>query len=134
MPSKVAFDPEEPCLGRIRADFVAPPHSLASIKRHISRVEETPALAYADLFAEISSDAPLKELESHISTLGTDGPGLSPNNPMAIVQMPIVQVETPSFPDGRYFIKNRAADIFWNSAGFSTITSVYSSFCNRPGR
>jgi phage terminase large subunit-like protein len=92
-------------------------------------VEETPALAYADLFAEISSDAPLKELESHISTLGTDGPGLSPNNPMAIVQMPIVQmpivqVETHSFPDGRYFIKNRAADFFWN-AGHNPITTVY---------
>jgi hypothetical protein len=122
MPSKVAFNPEEPCLGRIRADSVAPPHSPASIKRCISRVEKTPALAHADLFADISCDTPSKE--GHISSLLTDGPGLSPNKPMAIVQMPIVQVESPSFPDGRYIIKNRAADIYW-TADHNPIKMVY---------
>ena len=85
LPSKVAFDPEKPCLGRIRADSVAPPHSLASVKQRISRVEGIPALAHADLFADISCDTPLEE--GHISIL-RDGPGLSPNEPMAIVQMP----------------------------------------------
>jgi hypothetical protein len=115
MPSKVAIDPEEPSLGRIRADSVAPPHSPASIKRCISRVERTPALAHADLFADISCDTPLKE--GHISILRTDGPGLSPNEPMAIVQMPIVQVESPSIPDGKYVIKNRAADILERTRG-----------------
>ena len=85
MPSKAAFDPEEPSLGRIRADCVAPPHSLASIKRCISRVERTPELAHADLFADISCDTPLKD--GHISILQTDCPGLSLNEPMAIVQM-----------------------------------------------
>ena len=118
MPSKVAFDPEEPSLGRIRADCVAPPHSPASIKRCISRVEGTPALAHANLFANISSDTPLKE--GHISILHTDCPGLSPNEPMAIVLMPIVHlVESPSIyasiPDGKYVIKNRAADIYWTA-------------------
>ena len=82
MPSKVAIDPEEPSLGRIRADSVAPPHSPASIKRCISRVEKTPALALADLFADISCNTPLKE--GHISFLLTDYPGVSPNEPMAI--------------------------------------------------
>jgi hypothetical protein len=34
MPSKVAFDPEEPSLGcSIRADSVAPPHSPVTIKQ-----------------------------------------------------------------------------------------------------
>jgi hypothetical protein len=116
MQSKVAFDPEEPSLGRIRADFVAPPLSPASIKRCISRVEKTAALAHADLFADISCDTPLKE--GHISVLGTDGPGLSSKEPMAIVKMSIIQanvhVESPSIPNGRYLIKNRAADLFWN--------------------
>ena len=127
MPSKVSFYSNEPCLGRIRADSVPPPHTLASIKRCISRVERNSALAYANLFADISCDTPLKE--GHISFLGTDGPGLSPNEPMAIVQ-----VEEPSIPlaDGRYIIKNRAADIFWNGwdlsgdlnsrVGFGTVT------------
>ena len=66
MASKVAIDSEKPSLGRIQADFVAPPHSPASIKRSISRVERTPELAHADLFAGLSSDTPLKE--GHIFT------------------------------------------------------------------
>jgi hypothetical protein len=109
MPSKVAFDPEEPSLGRICADSIAPPHSPASIKRCISRVERNPALAWpghADLFADTSCDTPFKE--GHISFLRTDGPGLSPNEPMAIVQ-----VKNPSIPDGKYVIKNRAAHLYW---------------------
>jgi hypothetical protein len=118
MSSKVAFDPTEPCLGRIRADSVVPPHSPASIKHCISRVERIPALAFADLFADISCDAPLKE--GHISVLRIDGPGLSPNEPMAIVQ-----VENPSIPDGRYVIKNRAADIFWNGWNIINSTVVF---------
>jgi hypothetical protein len=123
MPSKVAFDPEEPCLGRIRADSVAPPHSPASIKRCISRVEKTPALAHADIFADRSCDTPLKQ--GHISILFTDGPGLSPNKPMAIVQMPIVRVESSiGVPDGRYIIKNRAVNIYWN-AEYNPIRTVH---------
>ena len=51
--------------------------------------------------------------DGHFSILGTDIPGLSPYEPMAIVQTPIVQVEIPSIPEGRYVIKNRAADILW---------------------
>ena len=118
IPSKVAFDPEGPSLGRIKADSVAPPHSPTSIKRCISRLEGNPALAWhADLFANTSSDTPLKE--GHISLLPTDGPGLSPNEPMAIVQ-----VKNPSIPNGKYVIKNRAADIYWN-AWSSSITTVY---------
>ena len=105
MPSKVAIDPEQPSLGRIRADSVAPPHTPASIKRCISRVEKTPALVYANLFADISCDAPLKE--GHIKILHTDCPGLSVNEPMAIVQRPLI-------PNGTYVIKNRKAkDICW---------------------
>ena len=113
MASKVAIDPGRPSLGRIRADFVVPQHSPASILRCISRVERTPELAHADLFADTSSDTPLKE--GHIAILRTDGPGVSPNEPMTIVllEMPIVQVESSPIPDGKYFIKNRAKNLFW---------------------
>jgi len=103
MASKVAFDPEEPSLGRIRADSVAPPHSPTSIKRCISRVEGNPAIAYADFFADTSCDTPLKEED--ITILCTDGPGLSPNEPMAIVLRPLIT-------NRKYLIKNRASDIF----------------------
>jgi hypothetical protein len=109
MPSKVAFDPGEPSLGRIRIDSVAPPHTLTSIKRCISRVERNRALACsANLFVDTSCDTPLEE--GQISLLRTDRPGLSPNEPMAIV---IVE----NIPDGRYLIKNRAADIYWYAYG-----------------
>ena len=93
MPSKAAIDPEQPSLGRIRADYIAPPHGLTSIILCISRVEETPALVYADLFPDISCDTPLEE--GHISFLRTDAPGLSPKKPMAIV----VPVDSESEPD-----------------------------------
>ena len=115
MPSKVAINPEEPSLGRIRADSVPPPHSPASIKRCISRVERTPALVHADLFANISCHTSLKN--GHISNLHTDGPGLSPNEPMAIVQVEI--------PDGKYIIKNRAADIYWTGWSIPISTPVH---------
>ena len=116
IPSKVAFNPEEPSLGRIRADYVVPPHSPASIKRCISRVEKTSALAHAFLLKDITSDTPLKD--DPISIHGADGPGLSPNEPIAIVQ-----VESP-IPDGRYAIRNRARDICWNSAGRDPLNEV----------
>ena len=126
MPSKVAFDPEEPSLGRIRADSIAPPHSAASIKRCISRVERKPVLAWpghADLFADTSCDTPFKE--GHISILPTDGPGLSPDEPMAIVL-----VKNPSIPNGKYVIKNRAKnDVRWcagvAAVGNNAIRAVY---------
>jgi hypothetical protein len=84
MPSKVSIDPEEPSLGRIRADFIAPPHTLASVKRGISRVERNPALISADLFADISSYSPMRE--GDISVLAGYGPGLTQNKPMALVE------------------------------------------------
>ena len=126
LPSKVAYDPEQPSLGRIRADSVVPPHSPVTIKRCISRVERIPAIALADLFADITCNTPLKD--DHISFLcpeSTDCPGLSPKNPMAIVQNPVTIVQKPSIPDGRYVIKNRAADYFWNTSNKLSITLVF---------
>ena len=107
MPSKVSFDPERSSLGRIRADSVAPPHSPTSIKRCILRVEGNPLAAlacHADLFADASCDTPLKE--TYISIRRS--PGLSPNEPMAVVIIPPI-------PDGRYLIKNRARNIKFNN-------------------
>jgi hypothetical protein len=104
MPSKVAIDPEEPSLGRIRADCIAPPHTSSSILRHISIVEATPKLAFAYLFADVSCDTPLEK--SYLPVLHSDGPGLSPDKPMAVVQglQPL---------DGTYVIKNRACSTLY---------------------
>ena len=118
MQSKVAIDPEEPSLGRIPVDFVAPPHNLAAIKACISMVERIPALVDADLFANISCNFPMKE--GPISLLGTDCPGLSPKEPMAIVQ------EDPSIPNGRYGIKNGKNMFLYN--GWNSIETVNFKF------
>ena len=129
MPSKVANDPEKPSIGRIRADSIAPPHSPTTIKLCISRVERNPGIVNSDLFADPSCVTPLKE--GHIAILRTEGPGLSPNEPMAIVQAD-VQVESPlpveptSIPNGRYIIKNRAANIYWGVyTSISTMVYFY---------
>ena len=125
IPSKVYV--EEPSIGRIRSDSVAPPHNLASLKRRISRVEETPAIVNADFFA---GDDLLNE--GYISILGTDGPGLSEDDPMSILQRPIVQVESP-IPEGRYAIKNRVDDFFWETRNASPMTGNVVLFCFTPG-
>ena len=131
MPSKVAFDPEEPSLGRIRADAIVPPHSVTSIKRCIARVEGNRVISwpgYFDLFADTSEscDTPFKE--GHISSLLTDGPGLNPNEPMAIVQLK----PPPIILEGCVMIKNRAAHIYWHHEGTSDprvyFTTYLSSF------
>ena len=120
----MAIDPEEPSLGRIQADFVTPPHSLATIKRCISRLEKTPELAHADIFADISCNAPLK---GHISILPTDYLGRSPKNPIAIVL-------NPSLPDGRDVIQNRAEDIYCNARNnplnFGPTTTEHAKNCD----
>jgi hypothetical protein len=125
-PSKVAFDPEDPSLGRIRVGSIAPPHTLTSIKRCISRMEKNPTLSYwhTNLFADTSCETPLKD--GHIS-LRTDGPGLRPNEAMAIVSSPPI----PG-PDGRYVVKNRAADIYWY-AGSNSMKTVYFYFATKEG-
>jgi len=95
MPSKVATDPEEPSLGHIRADSIAPPHSPTSIIRRILRVENISAVAHADLFADTSCDSPL--IAGQISLFHTDGPGRNPNEPMAVVlSRPISNAQGPS--------------------------------------
>ena len=70
------------------------------------------------------SDTPMEE--GHFSILRSDGPGLSPNEPMAIVQRPLI-------PDGRYAIKSRAKSaakhFFWNSAARDPITTVHFWSC-----
>jgi hypothetical protein len=83
--SKAAFDTKEPSLGRIRADAITPPHTPSSILRHISRVEANPALASSHLFSDISCDTTLTK--GHVAIIHPECPGLSPDKPMAIVQM-----------------------------------------------
>jgi hypothetical protein len=114
MPSKAAIDPNDPSLGRTRADSIAPPHTAKSIIQHIKRVEKIETLASANLFAGISCDAPLTP-EDYISILRSDGPGQSMDEPMAVV-LPGKSFRSPipeAPAEGIYVIKNRATNLFW---------------------
>ena len=88
---------------------------LAKLRDSLAKRELEQAELKKDLDEErlvSKSNTPMKE--GHISILRSDGPGLSPNEPMAIVQRPLIA-------DGKYAIINRAKPnakfIFWNSAG-----------------
>jgi hypothetical protein len=83
IPSKVAIVPEEPSLGRIRADSVAPPHTVSSIRRRISKVEGKPLFTSAKLFADRWCETPMKE--THVPIIYGKCPGLSRDQPMALV-------------------------------------------------
>jgi hypothetical protein len=98
MPSKSSLDLNEPALGRVVADSISPPTTPLSIKRHISRVEQIPELEYAALFADISSDTPMKD--NCISLLSGDCPGLTKDRPMALVQLAQTRVVQGRVVDG----------------------------------
>lgn len=82
--SRSSFDPEEPFLGRICADFIAPPHTTTSIKKCIARIEHSPALVSAQLFTDISGETSMKG--GYVSILSVDSPGSTPDSPLALVQ------------------------------------------------
>lgn len=114
--SKASFDPEEPSLGRIRALHVAPPHTATSIKRCVAKNEQNPLLASGQLYANISGDTPVDDV--HVSLFSVNGPGSTPDDPMALVQgseqlevLPAEQIIKPqeATPHGRYNQKIKAS-------------------------
>lgn len=79
IPSKSSFDDEQPSLGRIDLHDVAPPRSIASIKRRVAAVESNPALVHSKLFGDLTSDLPMDD--------GSQAGGVGRVTPMAIVQV-----------------------------------------------
>ena len=80
-------DPEQPSLGCIRVNWIAPPYTAFSILRCIKRAECVPELITSGtphLFANISSNTPISS-DQYISILTGDSPGLTQDEPMALV-------------------------------------------------
>lgn len=90
MLSKKPVDPNKPSVGRISVDFIPPPHTAQTIMRCISRIEELNDTKKSHLFANISSEFPIGD--KHVSILSTDRPGSTPDNPMAFVVEPALDV------------------------------------------
>jgi hypothetical protein len=74
-------------LGRINANWVAPPHTAASIKRHLSKEEQIADHTCTSLFNNISSPSALADGDIVLILTGT-GPGSSPGDPLALVVNP----------------------------------------------
>lgn len=79
MPSKISFDNEQPALGRIDLHDVAPPRTVASIKRRVAAVEENAALVNSNLFGDLASEMPMDD--------GCRPAEIGRTAPMAIVQV-----------------------------------------------
>jgi len=91
--SKTAFSNDHH-LGRILATDVAPPQTVDSLKRCITRVEGIVNSTDCDLFTDLSSDKPMSE--GRISILGNDSLGSTPGRAMALVYSSSTQEIIPS--------------------------------------
>ncbi|KAJ7146943.1 hypothetical protein C8R44DRAFT_758519 [Mycena epipterygia] len=84
--SMVSFNPHEPALGRVEKIHISPPHSPATIKRHIARVEGKSIYGYtAQLYEDISADTAIVD-SSYLSLLRDDSVGSTADKPMVLVQ------------------------------------------------
>ncbi|KAJ7703719.1 hypothetical protein B0H17DRAFT_1040924 [Mycena rosella] len=90
-----AFAPGEPALGRVDRALIAPPRDVSSIKRHIARVESKPIYAFADLFTDVSAEAPQTSANGAQASANDaqaadaflpDTCGASANNPILVLQ------------------------------------------------
>ena len=71
-------------IGRIPSKSIAPPRTVQSIKRSLCKLEDLSEPDKAILFAPLSSPAP-KEDSVRLSLSALSGPGLSENDPIALV-------------------------------------------------
>jgi len=90
MPSRNAISRGDSSLARIKALSVAPPHTVASIKRCLCAIERIGDYKGSKIFAELSSEDPLEE--GHIALMTYEGPGATPEWPMVLVRPPLDQV------------------------------------------
>jgi hypothetical protein len=83
-PSKTSFDHSEPCLGRIDAVAVPPPHTVASLKRCIIQAE---IFSNRDLqlFEEDDGETIMNDSNTIALHGDTYFPGSCEDNPIALV-------------------------------------------------
>ena len=77
---------DDPYLGRISAEIVAPPHIAKNIKLCLSDIEGIGDNTATNLFISVSSPTPMAD--DHCVPISVyPGPGCLPNEPMALVAM-----------------------------------------------
>jgi hypothetical protein len=82
----MAFKKGESSLGRFEALVIAPPHTVASVKACLLKIEGMSFVSSAksQLFAVVNSDAPMKD-NTPLQFLTRPYPGCVADNPMAFV-------------------------------------------------
>jgi hypothetical protein len=73
-------------VGRIDADSVVPPHTVASLKRRIGKVEGIDLSSESQLFDYLGSESPVPD--GPLPIIIGECPGLSADRPMALVYLP----------------------------------------------
>jgi hypothetical protein len=82
--SKQSTDPTNPAVGRINSDSVPPPHTAASMKRCLYKLEELDDRKGSQLFNDIKSKSPIGDRQ-YIAIRGSGRLGSTPENPMLFV-------------------------------------------------
>jgi hypothetical protein len=80
-PSSICRDSS---IARIKSTLVAPPHTIASLKRCLCKQEGFSDYTHAKLFHSLSSQSPLDNNQD-FSILSNTRPGHQPNDPLALV-------------------------------------------------
>jgi hypothetical protein len=75
---------DDPHLGRIMANLVAPPHTAFSLKHCLSNIENIDKSIRTRLFISTSSQSPMDDA-GRVSIAMYPGPGCTPSDPMALV-------------------------------------------------
>jgi hypothetical protein len=102
VPSEVPVDSKHPYLACIDGHLVAPPHTVASIKRCICKVEKIPNKDQdVQLFGSASETTPMND-DEHLAVLEGTGPGSSPKLSLALV------CKLEDVPVGKFKVKLKA--------------------------
>jgi hypothetical protein len=84
IPSRNSATADDPFLGRIKANSIAPPHTVTSLKRCLAKFEAINDDAIIGLFLTPSSQSPMNSAGKVSLSSGT-GPGSIPQEPLALV-------------------------------------------------
>ena len=84
LPSKTAFSPGDPFVGRIKFGSVPPPRTAKNVKRSIAKEENIKDRERTSLFLTPYSQAPMDDA-AKITILNGTGPGSTPQEPLVLV-------------------------------------------------
>lgn len=83
-PSKRAFDPTEPTIGRVLARTISPTRTVTVIKNYIAKLESLDPSLISQVYANAEDSEPVDDLE-RLAINSAQGPGASALAPIALI-------------------------------------------------